>query len=158
MSWYGAPMSTSFRRARPSEAQAISELALRSKAHWGYDEAFLAACREDLTWTAEGLESQHVVVAESGGELAGFFALDGHGASGELTDLFVDPRWIGTGLGGELMSLALEHARDRGHATLGIDADPNAASFYERFGARLVSQSMSRSIPGRTLPRLEIVL
>ena len=36
------------RPARPEEAGAISALALRSKGHWGYDPAFLEACREDL--------------------------------------------------------------------------------------------------------------
>ena len=29
------------RPARPGEAAALSDLALRSKAHWGYDQAFL---------------------------------------------------------------------------------------------------------------------
>ena len=42
-------MTATVRAARPAEAEAISALALRSKAHWGYDPAFLEACREDLT-------------------------------------------------------------------------------------------------------------
>jgi hypothetical protein len=37
------------RKARPDEAGELTELALRSKAHWGYDEAFMASCREELT-------------------------------------------------------------------------------------------------------------
>lgn len=37
------------RDARPDEAGELTELALRSKAHWGYDEAFMASCREELT-------------------------------------------------------------------------------------------------------------
>jgi hypothetical protein len=42
------------RPARPDEAGAISALALRSKGHWGYDAAFLAACRENLTIGSRG--------------------------------------------------------------------------------------------------------
>ena len=36
-----------------------------------------------------------------------------------------------------------------------ILADPNAAPFYERMGARFVSQAPSDAIPGRTLPLYE---
>ena len=39
------------RPARSGEAKALSDLALRSKAHWGYDAAFMAACRAELTVT-----------------------------------------------------------------------------------------------------------
>lgn len=40
------------RRARASDAAALSALALISKAHWGYDEAFMQACHDELTYTA----------------------------------------------------------------------------------------------------------
>ena len=33
----------SIREARPDEAELLSELAFRSKAHWGYDAEFLEA-------------------------------------------------------------------------------------------------------------------
>ena len=147
-----------FRRARPDAAAAISALALRSKAHWGYDEEFLAACQAELTWSCDDIASRHCVVAERDGELCGFFILAGTGEHGQLTDMFVEPRLIGTGLGGDLMRLALQQARDLGYATLGIDADPNATGFYEHFGGRLVSQTPSGSIVGRMLPHLEIQL
>jgi hypothetical protein len=38
---------------------------------------------------------------------------------------------------------------------MAILADPNAAPFYERMGARLVSQAPSDAIPGRMLPLYE---
>ena len=37
------PTSTVLRPARPEEAGLLSDLALRSKAHWGYPPDFLAA-------------------------------------------------------------------------------------------------------------------
>ena len=39
------------RPARPEEAPALTELCLRSKAVWGYDAAFMQACRRELTMT-----------------------------------------------------------------------------------------------------------
>ena len=37
------------RDASPGDCEALSALAFSSKAHWGYDDAFMAACRDELT-------------------------------------------------------------------------------------------------------------
>ena len=151
-------MSAVLRPARAGEAAPLSELALRSKGHWGYDADFLEACRAELTWSDDDLARRTAVVAERDGELLGFFVLDGSGEAAELDALFVDPPAIGTGIGGRLMSEALRLAREQGRRTVGIDADPDAEPFYRRYGARRVGEVPSGSIPGRTLPRLEIDL
>ena len=52
------------RRARPEEAGVLSALALRSKAHWGYDADFLAACRDDLTLIPEEIATSMVYVLD----------------------------------------------------------------------------------------------
>ena len=41
-------MTTVLRRAEPGEGAALTELALRSKAHWGYDAARLTAAARSL--------------------------------------------------------------------------------------------------------------
>ncbi|WGL53443.1 GNAT family N-acetyltransferase [Nocardioides sp. BP30] len=151
---------TLLRAARPEEAALISDLALRSKAHWGYDAAFLEACRAELTWTAEQCGSGDVVLAERDGRVVGFYAL-GVGATpdrGELDACFVEPAVIGSGVGGVLLRGALIEARRRGWRRLALDADPGAEGFYLRHGARRVGEAPSGSLPGRLLPRLEFVL
>lgn len=151
--------ATPLRPARPDEAALISALALRSKAHWGYDEAFLAACRRELTWTAAQCASGDVVVAERHGAVVGFFALGGEATGrGELDACFVDPPAIGTGVGGVLLRGALEEALRRGWRTLTLAADPGAVAFYEHHGARRVGEVASGSVPGRTLPLLELAV
>ncbi|MEE8545291.1 MAG: hypothetical protein V3T29_05715 [Alphaproteobacteria bacterium] len=60
------------RPARPGEAAALTDLALRSKAHWGYDAAFMAACRAELTVTPAQAASGLVQVYEEGGRAFGF--------------------------------------------------------------------------------------
>lgn len=37
------------RLADVSEREPLTELCIRSKAHWGYDAAFMALCRDALT-------------------------------------------------------------------------------------------------------------
>jgi len=144
------------RPAVPAEAGALSRLALRSKAHWGYDEAFLDACRAELTVGPEQCDGVRTVVAHRGSDLLGFHRMAGEPPVAELADLFVDPAAIGQGLGATLLADAVERARALGVVRLVIDADPNAEGFYLRMGARRVGTVASGSIPGRELPRLEL--
>ena len=58
------------RPARPEECAALSELCLRSKGWWGYDAAFLEACRDELTIRPPDLGNL-LRVAECDGKLAG---------------------------------------------------------------------------------------
>lgn len=144
------------RPGRPGEAAELSALALRSKAHWGYSAEFLEACRRELTVAESQLAA--VTVADAGGTIAGFSLLEGHEAGAELAMLFVDPPWIGHGVGGRLLMVALATARSRGHRHVDLDADPGAAPFYLKYGAHHLADVPSGSIPGRTLPRLRFPL
>jgi GNAT superfamily N-acetyltransferase len=146
------------RPAVPAEAEALSRLALRSKGHWGYDDQFLAACRAELTVAPEQCDGVHLVLAEGGTALLGFYRLAGEPPVAELADLFVDPDAIGRGVGAVLLADAVDRARALGISRLTIDADPHAEGFYARMGARRVGTVASGSIPGRELPRLELAV
>jgi GNAT superfamily N-acetyltransferase len=150
----------SLRAARPDEVAELSALALRSKAHWGYDETFLDACRDELTLTADDLMSGVVVVAEVDGAVVGVSRLTGpdRNGAGEADLLFVAPEHIGTGVGHALFTRLQADAVARGCTELRIEADPNALAFYEREGAVRVGEVPSASIEGRTLPRLRLDL
>jgi GNAT superfamily N-acetyltransferase len=144
------------RQAWPGEAGELSALALRSKGYWGYDEAFLAACREELSLADDGLAERRAVVAEGeDGGLLGLATLEGEPPHGELGMLFVDPPAIGRGVGRALFRQVAETARATGFQRLSIDADPNAEPFYLAMGAVRVGEVPSGSVPGRLLPLLE---
>jgi GNAT superfamily N-acetyltransferase len=149
---------SALRPARPAEAAQLSAVAIRSKAYWGYDAEFMAACRDDLAVRPEECDGQRVVVAVRGEEIVGFYQLDGSPPSGELADLFVDPACIGSGVGGVLYRDALTRARRLGYQELTIDADPHAEDFYRHMGAVRVGLAPSTAIPGRLLPQLRVVL
>lgn len=146
------------RPAVPGEAAALSALALRSKAHWGYDAAFLDACRDELTLRDDELAARRTLVAELDGTVAGFGTLEGEPPYGELGMLFVDPAAIGRGVGGALLAALLDRAHDEGFTRLAIDADPNAEAFYLAHGAVRVGEVASGSVPGRVLPQLALEL
>jgi GrpB-like predicted nucleotidyltransferase (UPF0157 family)/GNAT superfamily N-acetyltransferase len=142
------------RRADPGECAALSELALRSKAHWGYDASFLAACRAELTVDPALVDRLRVTVAEESGTIAGFYALAGAPPVGELSFLFVEPARIGAGIGRMLWSDCVAMAARVGLSAIRIESDPNASGFYVAMGATRVGDVPSESIPDRSLPLL----
>lgn len=142
------------RPARPGEAAALSELALRSKAHWGYDEDFLERCRTVLTLRADEVEARRTVVAEEDGVVHGFYTLD----DGELGNLWIDPGHLRRGVGRRLWEHAVETARALGLRELRITADPHAEGFYRAMGAVRVGEVASEISPGRLLPELRAAI
>ncbi|HYY57098.1 MAG TPA: GNAT family N-acetyltransferase [Pyrinomonadaceae bacterium] len=149
---------SNIRQANPAEAELLTELALRSKGHWGYDADFLRDCRIDLTLTPEYIAASPVFVVEEKGTVAGFYSLDGRGAEVELMHLFVEPSAIGRGFGRLLFRHAVETARALGCERLVIGSDPFALDFYEAMGAHRVGHVASIVRPGRMLPLLHYPL
>ena len=127
------------------------------------------ACHAELTVTAEAIASseKHFVVAMQQQELIGFYSLEGlvdqqgdkqGNKQIELGSLYVEPKYIGKGLGRLLMSQAKAHAGLLGAHILFIQSDPHAVEFYRAAGAVIVGKKESGSIPGRFLPLLEVSL
>jgi GNAT superfamily N-acetyltransferase len=158
----GASHDIVVRAARTDDADMLSALCHRSKRHWGYGDAFMARSSPSLTVRAEAIADGRVFVASAGDDPARVLGMaelapieDG---VIDLDKLFVDPPAIGRGAGAVLLRHAAQAARQRGARTLTILADPNAAAFYERMGARFLRMAPSDAIPGRELPFYEIDL
>ncbi len=145
-------MTVVLRPGRPDEADALSGIAFRAKAHWGYDEAFMEAARPELTFTAAQVAARRVTVAELDGSRAGFSIVDV--SAGELSDLWVEPDRIGMGVGRTLWEDAVAALRTSGAHAVRVVADPHAESFYLAMGTRRMGEVPSDAIPGRTLPLL----
>ncbi|MEI7031471.1 GNAT family N-acetyltransferase [Streptomyces pratensis] len=146
------------RAGEAAEAAALTELALRSKGHWGYDAEFLAACREELTLGPADVGPRRTSVAEEDGRALGFTTLDGEPPRGALGMMFVEPDAIGRGVGRLLFTRTMDEARRLGFTSLTIDADPNAEPFYRAMGAVRIGTTPSGSVPGRELPLLAVAL
>jgi N-acetylglutamate synthase-like GNAT family acetyltransferase len=136
----------------------MSALVLRSKASNGYDEAFMAACVDELRVTPERLDQVHFLVAEEGEALLGCAGLRPTNEGGEVTSFFIEPSAKRKGIGRGLWAALLETARKAGMARLALDADPEAVPFYEAMGFEVTGKVPSGSIPGRFLPRMEMGL
>ena len=148
------------RRARPEEGGLLTELTVRSKAYWGYDDSFLESARLALEFQASKfLPDFHVYILEAEGQPLGFCSLTFVDSDAvELHDLFIEPRHIGKGYGKELWDYAVNLARSLGFSRLVLTADPHAEPFYARQGAVRIGEKTSPVRSDRWLPVMEYVL
>ncbi len=146
------------RRAQPHDRDALAALAFRSKAHWGYDDAFMQRSREALTPSDVYLANDPVFVAvDDRGMAIGFYGFVREGRDLWLNDLWVEPAAIRTGAGSALFAHAVETARANGDAAFFIESDPNAEGFYLAMGAARAGERVAAS-SGRVLPVLRYAL
>ena len=146
-----------FRRAAPEAAEELTALTLASKAHWGYDQDFMDLARPSLTVTPEYLEVNDCLVAEIDGATIGWFSLVPVRDGLLLDNFFLLPAHIGSGVGRLMWDEALRRAEAAGAERMTLEADPNAAGFYERMGARPTG-SVTATDTGRRLPVYEVRL
>jgi len=145
------------RRARVDEARLLTELTVRSKAHWGYEVSFLTNVRDDLEFQpGKFFPDFHVYVLESHTEVLGFCSLiPKKDRQIELHDLFIEPRHIGEGHGKRLWNYSVNLAKELGFRTLVLTSDPHAEPFYARQGAVRTGEKSSPIYPDRKLPTME---
>lgn len=151
-------MHIEIRPAEMDEAESLTELSMRSKRSNGYDDAFMDACRAELTVAPSRMEEGEYWVAEAK-TIVGWVCLKGLGGeAGEIQAFFIEPDCKRRGIGRRLWRKAAERARALGMKTLYLDADPAAVPFYEALGFATIGEVPSGSIEGRTLPRMMIML
>jgi len=149
------------RPVRSDEADALSALALTSKAFWGYSQEFMETCRAELTYDAHQIASENFefTVCQLSDRVVGFYGIEcSDDNQPELCALFVEPEYIGQGYGHLLIEAAKRRAGELGAECLIVQGDPNAESFYKAAGGICTGQSESGSVPGRFLPLFRIDL
>jgi GNAT superfamily N-acetyltransferase len=123
------------REGRESDFERLRAIAVEAKAHWGYDRALVEEWAQGGDFEPESLRRRLLYVAEEDGRPVGWAALIPRGEVGWLEDLWVDPAWIGRGIGRALFEHVATEARQRGARRLEWEAEPNAQGFYRHMGA-----------------------
>lgn len=146
------------KEATKIDAQNLTDLTFRSKAHWGYSSEQLEIWRDDLTVTANYIVENEVYVLFVETKIIGYYSWSKQSdGSIELNNLFVDPPFIGQGFGKILMQDFLARIKERGINMIQLFSEPQAENFYSRFGFKTVGQHQS-SIKDRFLPIMELKL
>lgn len=87
---------------------------------------------------------QEMFVATTATQIVGF----GHAVPGAITAIFVDPAWLGNGIGRQLVQHGLKVAQQPVNRPVYLEATLNACSFYERCGFSCLEKKLIH--PGDT--------
>ena len=139
---------------RPGEEERLREIAAAAKGYWGYDPEVVRVWAAGIRFDPPG---QQTYVADSSGEPIAWAAVEPKAEVVWLGDMWVEPGWIGKGVGSLLFRRCEARARELGATRLEWEAEPNAVGFYERMGGRYLRDS-EPSEWGRALPVMGLEL
>lgn len=148
------------RNVDPADSKALTALAHRSKAHWGYPPEWITSWTADLILTPEYLRAHPGFVATNDGVPVGVCMLEIDGADAQVAHLWIAPEHHGRGIGRQLVERALAVARREALTRVRVVSDPFAEPFYLRLGARRIGE-IPAPMPGaqdRVLPLVEFSL
>ncbi|WP_254712917.1 GNAT family N-acetyltransferase [Polaribacter sp. NJDZ03] len=138
-----------------SDAKTLTEVALKSKAFWGYSSELIESWRADLTVTSKTIQTCQVYKCMVDKVVVGFYVLNTAKENlVKLEMLFVLPLFIGKGIGKKLLAHALNKATISKVKTIELVADPNAIPFYKSQGF-LVKEQIGSAILGRFLSLMQ---
>ncbi|HRD68997.1 MAG TPA: GNAT family N-acetyltransferase [Legionella sp.] len=133
----------------------INLLMHRSKAHWGYNEAFMNQFMQLFQIKADYLEKNTVkLLGEFSGtqcnKMIGFYSF-GLNAEGlhELDNFFIDPEYIGKGFGKKMWHRLIEDLQFCDVKKFTLWSDPGAESFYKKMGCIKIGVKKSPMMPNR---------
>ena len=151
-------MNIHLRPALPGEANALSQIALSAKRHWGYPARWMEIWTPQLTFSPNYFQQNETWVAEVDHPIA-FYTLQERDGNAWIENLWVLPDYMGQGLGRQLFLHAMSRSLELGYKILQLEADPNAVAFYEKMGMHKIGERQSE-IEGqpRSLPIMEIDL
>jgi GNAT superfamily N-acetyltransferase len=139
------------REAKASEADQLTDLAKRSKAHWGYPQELIEKWHSELVVTPELIMSSISLVVEVDGQIKGFWCRTPKEGLSEGR-YFIDPDSIRLGYGKLLWDAVIVKAKELKLKYLTWESDPNAVGFYLKMGARQIGTTNSNIVPGRVIP------
>jgi GNAT superfamily N-acetyltransferase len=124
------------RPGNAAEGARLKEIAIDSKGFWGYEPGLVREWADRGDFSAETLQKLALFVAEVDGRSIAWASVELREDVAWLADLWVEPVWIGKGIGARLFREAAAYARAAGATTMEWEAEPNAVGFYEKMGAK----------------------
>jgi len=142
------------RPAHTSEAETLTDIAVRSESYWGYDSAFMDRFKQLYSVTEEFINTCPTYVLLEKDTVIGFYGISADISATELEFLYVDPAHIGKGYGKVLWNHMLGVCKERGIGEISLVTSPEAKQFYIRLGAVPRGEVESAVVKGRMIPRL----
>lgn len=145
-------------KAEINDNEVLTQITKRSKAYWGFSEDTLLEWEHLLTISKDYIEKNKVFKLLKDDEIIGYYSFFKEDEKIlKLDNLFILPKYIGSGLGRILMEHFLENSNILDIEKITLDAEPNVEEFYKKFNFVTVGK-LESSIKNRFLPIMELKL
>ncbi|MBZ4037152.1 GNAT family N-acetyltransferase [Flavobacterium sp. 17A] len=145
-------------KAKTEDHIRLTEITKKSKAYWGYSEEQLEKWSNNLTVTADYIQTNPVFNLVDENQIIGYYSyLKKEDNQVKLDNLFILPEYIGKGFGSFLMNDFLERMRNEKCQKIILDSEPNAEQFYQKIGFVKIGE-FETSIKNRFMPIMEMNL
>ena len=142
-------------KALKKDAQYLTELTIRSKSYWNYSQKQIEAWRDELSISESYIVENIVYKLTENNTIMGYYSYyELNKSEVMLENLFVEPQYIGKGIGKRLMSDFLNRVINSNYQKVLLDADPNAENFYAKLGFKVIGKRKT-SIKNRFMPIME---
>lgn len=143
-------------KAQNIDSNDLTELTIRSKSHWGYSAEQINKWKDDLTIYSEYIDQNEVYKLLNEDQLIGYYSyLRIEDKIVKLDNIFLEPDFIGKGLGKVMMNHFIKKVKEKGYETITLDAEPNTEKFYQNLGFKVIGR-LESSIPNRFLPIMKL--
>ena len=138
-------MAFLIRAASPDDLGVLQDIFVRSSLVDEDDRELLLAHPDALELPGSSVQEGRTRVAETPeGRIVGFVTQRRVRDAVEIEDLFVEPEWMGRGVGRELVLDLAATARHDGGSRLEVTANRRALGFYERIGFVVTGETRTR--------------
>jgi GNAT superfamily N-acetyltransferase len=142
------------RRAKVGEANILTNIAINSEAHWGYDEDYIENFKNTYRISESYISNYPTFLIEDNEIIVGFYGILVNEGETELEYFFIDTKYIGKGYGRLLWDHVIETAKGINIKELKMVTSPEAIGFYTKLGALEIGEIESLVKVGRKIPRL----
>lgn len=146
------------RIANSCDAEVLSKLAIRSEAHWGYDNEFMERFTSLYRVTEEFIMNNATYILQDGNNILGFYGILVDENETSLEYFFIDPQSIGKGHGKTLWTHTINICKLLSIKELSIVTSPHAKEFYIKMGAHPNGEVESLVKKGCNIPKLRYIV
>jgi GNAT superfamily N-acetyltransferase len=106
-------MHVRIRMVEPDEGERLREIAMAAKGHWGYDADRVREWAAVGDFSPTSLRKKNVYVASIEDKAVGWASTIGRGDVWWLDDLWIEPEWMGKGIGRRLFDMRRSTGAER---------------------------------------------
>lgn len=149
------PEDMIFEPATVADCEELTNVAHRSKRHWGYSKEEMELWNVNLSISEEFINSHTVIKATLEDEIVGFFALEEIKPTTRIAQYWIDTPYMRKGYGSNMYKYLKEFLKTRGVEKVTLVLDPNGLNFFENKGAKVLNK-IEHNVKGKFLYIVEV--